>query len=356
MTKKELRWGSNLFQAAFKPFIMILFALMIGAVLIINAGENPFTAYGIMIQGAFGTLNGFLTTLAKATPLIFTGLAASIAAEVGVFNIGVEGQLYFGALAAGVVGSSCGTLPAVILIPLCLLSAMFVAAAWAFIPGILNSKLKINIFVMFFMSNNIAILLTEYLANGPFKGDISEAATNKVVSAARLFRFSNYSDFNVGFLIALAIVLLVWFVMKKTAFGYECSALGHNLNFGEYIGIHINQKRMIVLLVSAMIAGLAGAEQVLGSLGRFYGNFSDGLGFTGIAVGLLASNNPIGVVLFALFFGAMNNGGLQMAACTSVPGDLINVLQSLLIILISGDFVFLKMKRANNTRKQVELK
>ena len=343
-------------RAALKPMIMIVVALAIGAVLILNAGENPLFAYGIMLKGAFGTLNGFLTTLAKATPLIFTGLAASIAAEVGVFNIGVEGQLYFGALTAGVVGSSFGHLPAVILIPLCLISAMIVAAAWAFIPGILNSKLKINIFVMFFMSNNIAILLTEYLANGPFKGDIPEAATNKVTAAARLFRFSDYADLNIGFLIALALVALVWFVMKKTTFGYECSALGLNRTFGEYIGVHINRKRMIVLLVSAMIAGLAGAEQVMGSLGRFYGNFSDGLGFTGIAVGLLAANNPIGVVIFALFFGAMNSGGLQMAASTNVPGDLINVLQSLLIVLISGDFVFHKLKRAKKTRKQVTQK
>ena len=147
-------------KAAARPVITILITLVIGALMIINAGESPLKAYGILFYGAFGTGTGLLNTLSKATPLIFTGLAAALADIVGVFNIGVEGQLYLGALAAAVVGVYAGGLPAVILIPLCLLAAMLVSVLWAMIPGYLNYKLKINIFIMFFMMNNIAALFT----------------------------------------------------------------------------------------------------------------------------------------------------------------------------------------------------
>lgn len=340
-------------KAAARPVITILITLVIGALMIINAGESPLKAYGILFYGAFGTGTGLLNTLSKAAPLIFTGLAAALADIVGVFNIGVEGQLYLGALAAAVVGVYAGGLPAVILIPLCLLAAMLVSVLWAMIPGYLNYKLKINIFIMFFMMNNMAALFTEYLANGPFKGNITEAATDRVASSARLFRFSVYSDLNAGFLIALVLVAVLWFVLKKTRIGYEWYALGKNRTFSEYIGLHAGKRALMVLAVSAMISGLAGAEQVLGTMGRFYANFSNDLGFTGISIGLLAANNPIGVLIFAIFFGALNSGGILMAAGTSVPGDLIEVLQSLMILMVSADFVIRtwkpkKMKKEGN--------
>lgn len=331
-------------KAAARPVITICITLLIGAVMIINAGESPLKAYGILFYGAFGTGTGLLNTLSKATPLIFTGLAAALADIVGVFNIGVEGQLYLGALAAAVVGVYAGGLPAAILIPLCLLAAMAVSVLWAMIPGYLNHKLKINIFIMFFMMNNMAALFTEYLANGPFKGNITEAATDKVDKAARFYRFSVYSDLNAGFIIAIILVAVLWFVLKKTRTGYEWYALGKNRTFSEYIGLHAGRKALAVLAVSAMISGLAGAEQVLGTMGRFYANFSNDLGFTGISIGLLAANNPIGVLIFAIFFGALNNGGILMAAGTSVPGDLIEVLQSLMILMVSADFVIRKWK------------
>lgn len=277
--------------------------------------------------------------MCKATPLVFTGLAASIASIVGVFNIGVEGQLHIGALAAAVTGVLLAPLPGWVLIPLCLLCAMLAAALWALLPGYLSSKLSINIFIMFFMLNNMAMLLTEFLANGPFKGDLPEAATHKLPLQARLHRFSPFADLSVGCIIAVLLVVLTWFIVKKTRLGYRCSALGKNIRFSEYIGIRTQGMRLGVLLVSAMIAGLAGAEPVMGSLGRFYGGFSNNLGFTGISIALLAANNPVGVVVFAIFFGALNNGGAQMAAMLGIPGDQINVLQSLMIILISADFV-----------------
>jgi len=350
MTQKESML-QRLLRLSVKPLITIAVSLAIGALLILNAGQNPLLVYAILFKGAFGTSTAFLGTLGKATPLIFTGLAASVAAQVGVFNIGIEGQLYMGALAAGVVGANCGALPALLAVPLCLLAAMAAAAVWALIPGLLNNKLGVNIFIMFFMLNNMAQLFTEYLSNGPFKGNLPDAATGKMTASARLIRFSPFADLSVGILIALALVAVCWFVMKKTRFGYECSALGLNPRFSEYIGVKVGGVSLTVLLISAMIAGLAGAEPVMGSMGRFYANFSNNLGFTGVSIGLLASNNPMGVVVFAVFFGALTNGGLQMAASAGLPGDLINVLQSLMIILISADFILRAARPGKAARK-----
>ncbi len=340
----------SIVKAAVKPVITILVTLLIGAVMIMNSGESPIHAYGILFNGAFGSTTAILNTLAKATPLIFTGLAAALASIAGVFNIGIEGQLYFGALAAAVTGIYLEGLPSIILIPACLISAMAVAVVWAMIPGLLNHKLKINIFIMFFMMNNMATLFTEYLANSVFKGNITEAATNKVAKAARLYEFSKYSDLNVGFVLALILVFALWFILKKTRFGYEWYALGKNRTFSEYIGIHTGKTALGVLAISAMISGLAGAEQVLGQMGRFYAGFSSDLGFTGISIGLLASNNPIGVLIFAIFFGALNSGGILMAAGTQVPSDLIKVLQSLMILMVSADFV-IQMKKKEGKKE-----
>lgn len=349
--KQDMSVVGRILHLVTKPLLTILAALIIGALLILNAGQNPLTAYVIMFKGSFGSFTALLGTLGKATPLILTGLAASLAALVGIFNVGIEGQLYMGALAAGVVGSMCGNLPSVVAIPLCLIASMLAALLWALIPGLLNARLNVNIFIMFFMLNNMAMLLTEYLANGPFKGNLPDPATHKVAPSARLYRFSNFADLSTGFILALILIGLAWFVIKKTRIGYEADAIGRNRRFAEYVGIRVTRSGLIILLVSACIAGLAGAEPVLGSMGRFYANFSNNLGFTGISIGLLASNNPLGVVIFAIFFGALTNGGLQMAASTGIPGDLINVLQSLMIIFISADFVIRSLRSPKALKK-----
>ena len=335
---------------AVRPLLTILVSLLIGALLIFPSGESPLHAYAVLFAGAFGSVTGWLGTLARATPLIFTGLAAAVASRSGVFNIGIEGQLYLGALAAAMVGVTCGALPPFLLIPLCLLAAMAAAVLWGMIPGLLNSKLGINIFIMFFMLNNMAMLLTEYLANGPFQGDLATASTARISENAMLLRFSRYADFNAGFFVAVAAAAVLWFAMYKTKFGYECGALGHNRTFSQYIGVHIGGKTLLVLAISSAIAGLAGAEQVMGFMGRFHAGFSNQLGFTGISVAMLAKNHPVGVVIFAIFFGALNNGALQLAAQTGVPSDLVNSLQAVMIIFISADFMVHAARRAKHAK------
>lgn len=335
-----------------KPVLTILIALTVGGVIIACSGYSPLNAYAILVKGAFGSMDGIMETLAKATPLIFTGLAAAVGYKAGVFNIGVEGQLYMGAFAAAVTGFYVGGFPAVIAIPVCLIAAMAAAVLWALIPGILNIRMNINIFIMFFMLNNMAVLITEYLANGPFRGEIPAAVTSRIKPGAALYKFSVFSNLNIGFIAAILLVVILYIVFYKTKFGYECDALGKNPVFAKYIGIHDKKKTLLLLVISAMIAGLAGAEQSLGAMERFYAGFSNDLGFTGISIALLANNHPVGVFIFAIFFGALTNGGLVMSASTDVPSDLITILQAILIMLISGDFVIRQFALKKREREE----
>ncbi len=323
-----------------RPMITIVISLLIGMLFIIPSGYSPLSAYGMMFKGAFGSSIGWLGTLAKATPLIFTGLAAAFASYGGCFNIGIEGQLYLGGMAAALVGHYCSGLPGYVLIPLCLAAAMAAAVIWALIPGLLNNKLQINIFIMFFIFNNIATLLTEYLASDVFRGElIGVEATGKIAAQARFSRFSNYSDVNTAIIIALVLAAVLWFVQYKTRYGYEVSALGRNATFSQYIGISTTKKSMMILVISAMIAGLAGAEQTMGVLGRFFPGFSNDYGFTGISIGMLANDNPIAVVIFAIFFGGLINGGQQLEANSTISSDLVGVIQAIVIMCISADFI-----------------
>lgn len=359
MKNKFVKWCLEHGALVIRPLATIAVALIIGMFFILPTGYSPLSAYSVMFKGAFGSTTGWLGTLTKATPLIFTGLAAAFASWGGCFNIGIEGQLYMGALAAALVGCYGSGLPGPVLIPLCLLAAMAAAVAWAFIPGLLNNRLQINIFIMFFIFNNMATLLTEYLASGPFRGELAGVeATGKIASQARFFRFSNYADLNVGILIALVLAAVLWFVQYKTRFGYECSAIGHNATFGEYIGIRYAPRSLTILAISAMVAGLCGAEQTMGVLGRFYPSFSNDYGFTGISVGMLASDNPIAVVIFAIFFGGLTYGGQQLEANTSISSDLVGVIQAIVIMCISADFIsrrFIRKSRRKAGKKTGEV-
>ncbi len=333
-------------RSVVKPLITIVVSLIIGAILIVSAGESPLDAYGVLFNGAIGSTTGWLGTLSKATPLIFTGLAAAFSMKSGIFNIGIEGQIIFGAMGAGLVGWQFASFPSFILIPMCILAAMLFAAAWAIIPGLLSNKLGINIFILFFMTNNMALLIAQYLAEGPLAGEIAGiGGFGKMGDGSRFFKFSNYSDLNAGILIAIVLIIVFAFLMYKTKFGYENSAMGLNGTFSDYIGVRVDKKMMSVLLISAMIAGLGGAEQTMGVAGRFYYGFSNEYGFTGISIALLASNNPIGVLIFSIFFGALSYGGQQMQVNTNISSNLIGVLQAVMIMMISADFMIKGIKK-----------
>lgn len=341
-----------------KTLFAIVIALFIGVLLVLPTGTSPLVAYKELWNGAFGTKINLLNTLARSTPLLFTGLAAALAFRSSVFNIGIEGQLYMGAFSAALVGIYAQGLPSVLLIPLCLAAAMLGGLLWAVIPGILHTKYQINLVVLCTMMNNIAQLFTDYLCSYPFKGDIPTSATVKLGENAWLARFNERSEFNIGFILAVICAVLLYFLMFKTRFGYEARALGLNRRFTSYIGVNVNKKILAVLFISSMIAGLAGAEQVMGINRRFISGFSSDYGFTGVTVALLGGLNPLGVVIGALFFGALENGAIQMEVMTNISRDLISALQAVIIMLIAAEELVkgrrqIKKSRAKNGKKEV---
>ena len=195
-TWKKIAWSLG------RPLVTIFVAVLIGALLVLPTGTSPVEAYGALLKGAFGSRVSIFNSLERATPLLFTGLAATVAFKAGVFNIGIEGQLYMGAFAAALMGIYGAGLPRALIIPLCILAAMAGGLLWAVIPGYLNTKLGINLVVISIMMNNVGKLFTEYLCTYPFKGELPVSATAKLSEAAWMTRFSEKSSADSGYLCA----------------------------------------------------------------------------------------------------------------------------------------------------------
>jgi len=324
------------------PLGAILLGLMVGAVIILWIGENPLTAYEALIYGAFGDLNRLANTLARATPLIFTGLAVAYAFRCGLFNIGVEGQMFIGALSAAHVGSVLNGLPIYVHLPAAILAGTAAGAFWASVPGILKARRGVHEVINTIMMNFIAYAFVAYMVTGPLKAPGQIPRTADVLDSAKLIRLSEIaawstSRLNVGIFIALAACLAIYILLWKTTVGYEVRAVGLNPYAAEYGGISSKRNLVMAMILSGMLAGLAGAERVLGFHGSFILGFSPGYGFEGIAVALLGKNHPVGVILAALLFGALSSGGIWMGFITGVPVDLVTVLQAVIIFFVAAE-------------------
>ncbi len=337
-----------------KPVITITIALIFGAFLIILTGTSPLDAYTALFIGAFGNWGNLFNSLARATPLIFTGLAAAFAFRGGVFNIGAEGQMYMGAMASAMIGIYLGSLPWYILQPLAIIGALVAGGLWGFIPGYLNGKLKINIVISTIMLNNVAILLTSYLVTYPFKGELDIGATYKVSESSQFLRFNEFSVLNIGFVFGIVASIILYFLIFRTSYGYELRGFGQNPSFTRYLGIDSGKKVVSVMFISGMLAGFAGAEQTLGVNLRFISEFSPGYAFTGITVALLGHLNPFGIIIGAIFFGGLSVGAIRMEALTTVSRDLIDSLQGIIILLLAAEHIITQEKRKaliSNLRK-----
>ncbi len=334
-----------------RPAAAVALALVIGAVVIRVMGDDPFLAYSTLFSGAFSGTANIVATLQNTTPLLFTGLAVGFAFRSNVANIGVEGQMLFGALAAAIVGYYVRGLPGFIHLPLAVAAAMLAGAIWAFIPAILKSKLRINELVVCLMLNPIALLLTGWISSYPLKAPGPTNKTYDILPTAQFHQFSDLAQFNTGFILAVVLLVLFWLIENRTKKGYEWKLIGQNPVFARYGGINVQSSIVQVFLVSGMIAGLAGAEQALGVYRAFYNGFSPGYGFDGIAVAMLAKFNPLATAYSALLLGALNSGGIVMQMMTSVTRDLIKVLEAVIILLLAADFAIGSRRRVRRERR-----
>ncbi len=314
----------------------IALALAVGAVLILAFGYDVGAAFYSLFTGAFGSAYAVAQTLTRSTPLLFTGLAVAIAFRVGLFNIGAEGQLYWGALAAALIAGAAAGLPTPVVLGVALVGSMLFGAAWGTIPGVLKVKTGAHEVITTIMLNTVAILGTTHLTANYFKAPGPVDQTARLPVEARLPELIPGSRITAGILVAIAAVAVIAWLFERTSLGYEFRAVGENPGAAEYGGVRSGRMIVLSMALSGAVAGLAGAAVVLGQLGRFVTNFSPGYGFTGIAVAVLGRNNPWGVLLAALLFGALEAGGSSMQLFARIPADLMMVVQGLVILFVAA--------------------
>jgi ABC-type uncharacterized transport system permease subunit len=316
----------------------ILLSILIGSLIIYITGDNPLVAYSALFTAALGSPEAIAGTLAKSTPLILTGLSAAIAFRSGVINIGGEGQLYMGAIAAALVGVYVTGLSPWLHVPLALLAGVIAGGLWAAPFEWFRTQFGADELVTTTLANYIAILFTTYLVSYPFKKPGSPLGmTENIQPSSFLFRLVERGRLNLGFVIAVLLCIALWFVLNRSSLGYELRMTGANPRFSRYIGISVNRRQVEAMAISGALAGLAGAVEVLGVQHRFIQDISPGWGFDGILVALLAMNNPLGILLVGPLFGVLKSGGLGMEAATNVPSELSQVLQSIIILLVAAE-------------------
>jgi simple sugar transport system permease protein len=325
--------------------LILLLALGVGALIIASSGKDPVAAYQALFRGAFGSRMAVANTLDRSTVMILAGLAAVFAFSTSVRNLGIEGQLYAGAFMAAWVGFGIQGLPRPLHIALAFVVSAIAGAAWSLVPILLRTRLGVDEIVPSLMFNYIAIHFTAYLVAFPFKSDTTILpGTDPINATAKLPRFMRGTPLNAGFLLALVLVFVVYWFLFRTRQGYELRMVGMNPRFAAYAGLPVKRSSLMSMLLSGAMSGIAGASLILGFFGRFITEFSQGYGWDGIVISLLARNNPIAVLPAALFYAGLANGSLEMQSATQVPITLVSTVKGVIMFLVTAQ-VFLRYLR-----------
>jgi len=320
-----------------RPIIGILLGIIAGGILIALSGVNPFVAYGAMLNGAFGNLQSFSNVLVRSSPLLLGGIGVALGIKAGVWNTGIEGYMYLGAIGAAVVGIPALNLPPVLHVTLALIVGMIFAAAWGLIPGYLRAYRGVNEVTSTIMMNYIAIFLTSWLVAEP--QPLAEAGSFYPMSklfqeSAQLPILMKGTSLHPGAFIGLAICILFYFILKYTPFGFKTRMLGSNPNAARYSGVDTKRQIMLIIMIGAMLGGLAGGIEVAGLKRRVYMDFVTGVGYESVAVALLAGGNPLAVIAAALFFSALKAGGATMSIQTGVGAPMTSVIIALCVLFV----------------------
>ncbi|WP_137169064.1 ABC transporter permease [Marinomonas sp. FW-1] len=335
-------------NVALIPLLNILLAFLVSGLVILAIGENPIEAAGYLIYGAFGYDEGIGYTLYYATNLIFTGLAVSVAFKGGLFNIGGEGQAYIGGLGVGLICLSLDhTMPLYVIAPLAVIGAAVFGAAWGYIPAYLQARRGSHIVITTIMFNFIASSLMVYLIVNWLKEDGRMAPNSRTFEENAWLPYLHEifsplginigdSPLNLSFIWALLCCVFVWGLVWHTRWGYQLRTLGTNPTAARYAGIDTAKVTIWAMLISGGLAGFVGLNEIMGVNHNLLLNFTAGYGFAGIAVALMGRNNPIGIILAAILFGALYQGGAELAfELPTITPEIVVVIQGL-VILFSG--------------------
>ncbi len=334
------------------PITAVLLAVVIGAIILLVSGASPVAAYSALIKGSFGDGDAVARTLEKATPLVLSGLAVAFAFKAGLFNIGAQGQLLFGAIIAAALGFGIEGLPAIIHIPLALFGGALAGALYGAIPGALKTYTGAHEVITTIMLNFVAINITDFLANGPWKdtspGNIV-ARTPKIAPSAVIPEIGNVP---LGFVLAVLAAVITWWLLWHTTLGYEIRTVGLNPHAAEYAGIRVAWITILTMMLSGLLAGMGGAIETQGVVGRYQPGFNVGLGFDGITIALLGKTHPFGVIPAALLVGAMKAGASQMQFDAGVANEITDVIQALILFFVAADLIVRWILRMRETDEE----
>jgi len=338
--KPEIKTMLNRTLEALLPLVAVPLALLIGAGMLLALKVNPLTAYSALLQGAAGDVSGLTQTLVKATPLLLVGLGVCIAFRGGVINIGGEGQLIVGALAATALSLGLPDWPRFVLLPLTLLVGALAGAAWGGVPGILKARLRVNEILTTVMMNAIAVQLSNYLLRGPLIDPAEIEAGTRIAQSALLpkavwlTRLVPRTLLNSGSIIALVLGILVYIFLWRTTIGYRIRAVGLNPDASRLAGIRVPFYQALSLILGGAFAGIAGAVEVMGVQHRMLEGLSGGYGFSGIVAALFGKLHPLGSIPASILFGGLLVGGNKMQRATQVPSALIDTILGLVVLFV----------------------
>ena len=337
----------------FAPVSAVMFSFILASILILIAGANPLVSYAELFIGAFGSKNALAETLARATPLILTGLAAAIAFKAKFWNIGAEGQLYVGALAVTFFGTGMIQLPSILMIPFLFFVGALAGGLLLLPLVLLRNYYRVDEVVTTLLTNFIIVLLVGYLLEGPMKDPmalgwpqgksvIDEGVLPQIVSRTRL---------HLGFIVSVLTAIIAWLIISRTVLGYKIKAVGTNPAASHHAGVPIIKTITVVALLSGGIAGMAGVTETAGLKGYLTLDLSPGFGYAGIAVAMLAGLHPLGVIFSGIFLASVYVGADAMSRAVNVPTYLADVIVASTVLLVLLSIIMLQFKVVLGGRK-----
>jgi simple sugar transport system permease protein len=321
---------------ALSALAALALTLLVAGVVLALGGHDPVEAFAALLGGSLGSPEAFVSiTLVRATPLLLTGLAVALAFRAGVWNIGAEGQLYAGAAAAAAVGLSGAGLPAWLLAPAVLAASLAAGAAWALVPALMKLRLGVGEVITTLLMNFVALELASWLVRGPLQESRGVfPQTDPIALSARLPALGG-TRLHAGFLVALGLAGLLWLALRWTRMGFAVRAVGSSEEAARSAGrFAVGRIVLAVFLASGALAGLAGGVEVAGVTFALYEDLSPGHGYTAIAVALLAGLHPVGVVVTAVFFGALEGGAGAMQRDAGIPAAWVSGIEALVILSV----------------------